>query len=337
MSGLTPLERGNLIHKLFERFYQTWQQDGFGAITAATLPEALGRFTRLTNDALAGLPEADRALEETRLLGSIVARGIAERVFELEVDEGGEIVGRLLEYDLRGPFPFPILGGMAQKTIAIRGKADRIDVFHDGGLRIIDYKLSRLPDIKTSQQIAVYAHCAAIALEARDGHPYTVNSADYLAFGEEEKSRVGFNSRKGPPGPFQRSGGRIRRDGPAHRGRVSGEAIRTGPCTLVPVPACAARSIELRRRTCSRACLISCGSDEAGRTAARSGGARLAIDPDHHVVLGLQPGRGRRASCRSLRAFDRRAWTRACPGRHSRARPRRDARPRAVELNPAPA
>jgi RecB family exonuclease len=198
MSGLTPLERGNLIHKLFERFYQTWQQDGLGAITAATLPEALARFTRLTHEALAGLPEADRALEETRLLGSIVARGIAERVFELEVDEGGQIVDRLLEYDLRGPFPFPVLGGMAQKTIAIRGKADRIDVFQDGALRVIDYKLSRLPDIKTSQQIAVYAHCAAIALEARDGHPYTVNSADYLAFGEEEKSRVGFNSRKGP-------------------------------------------------------------------------------------------------------------------------------------------
>jgi RecB family exonuclease len=198
MSGLTPLERGNLIHKLFERFYQAWQQDGRGAITAATLPEALARFTRLTHEALAGLPEADRALEETRLLGSIVARGIAERVFELEVDEGGEIVDRLLEYDLRGPFPFPVLGGMAQKTIAIRGKADRIDVFDDGALRIIDYKLSRLPDIKTSQQIAVYAHCAAIALEARDGQPYTVSSADYLAFGEEEKSRVGFNSRKGP-------------------------------------------------------------------------------------------------------------------------------------------
>jgi RecB family exonuclease len=198
MSGLTPLERGNLIHKLFERFYQAWQQDGLGAITAATLPEALARFTRLTHEALAGLPEADRALEETRLLGSIVARGIAERVFELEVDEGGEIVDRLLEYDLRGPFPFPVLGGMAQKTIAIRGKADRIDVFDDGALRIIDYKLSRLPDIKTSQQIAVYAHCAAIALEARDGQPYTVSSADYLAFGEEEKSRVGFNSRKGP-------------------------------------------------------------------------------------------------------------------------------------------
>ena len=44
----------------------------------------------IADDALARLPEADRALEETRLLGSIVARGMAERVFELEADAGGD-------------------------------------------------------------------------------------------------------------------------------------------------------------------------------------------------------------------------------------------------------
>jgi ATP-dependent helicase/nuclease subunit B len=198
MSGLTPLERGNLIHKLLERFYQAWQRDGRGAITAATLPDALSRFTRLTHEALADLPEADRALEETRLLGSIVGRGIAERVFEHEVDEGGAIADRLIEHDFRGPFPFPLLGGIAQKTIEIRGKADRIDIFEDGSLRVIDYKLSRLPDIKTSLQIAVYAHCAALAVEQRDGRPHDIQSAVYLAFGDEGKARGGFESRSGP-------------------------------------------------------------------------------------------------------------------------------------------
>lgn len=198
MSGLTPLERGTLLHALFERFYQRWQADGRGAITAASLPEALAQFTQLTHEALAGLPEADRALEETRLLGSIVARGIAERVFELEVDEGGQIVDRLIEYELRGPFAFPLLGGMAQKTIEIRGKADRIDVFDDDSLRVIDYKLSRLPDVKTSLQIAVYAHCASQVLEARDGRPHAVDSAVYLAFGDERKFRGGFDSRTHP-------------------------------------------------------------------------------------------------------------------------------------------
>jgi RecB family exonuclease len=187
-SGLSPLERGTLVHELFERFYRSWQELGHGAVTAATLPEALELFGRLARDTLAGLPAADRALEETRLLGSIVARGIAERVFELEVDRGGEIVDRLLEFVLEGPFDFPHAHGLAQRAIDIRGKADRIDVFRNGELRVIDYKLSRLPDLDTSVQLAVYAHAVQQALERRDGRPHPVTQALYLAFGDEKRS-----------------------------------------------------------------------------------------------------------------------------------------------------
>jgi len=187
MSGLTPLERGTLVHELFERFYRTWQAQGGGTITPATLPEAVALFASLTREALAPLPEADRALEETRLLGSIVARGLAERVFELESDAGGRIVDRLLECDLRGPFTFPQLLGIKQKTIEVRGKADRVDVFDDGSVRVIDYKLGRLPDAETSLQIGVYAHCVRALLAARDGRSHPVKSAMYLAFGDDRK------------------------------------------------------------------------------------------------------------------------------------------------------
>ena len=53
------------------------------------LPDAIARFSALTETALAKLPDADRALERTRLLGSLVAPGIADRVFELEADTPG--------------------------------------------------------------------------------------------------------------------------------------------------------------------------------------------------------------------------------------------------------
>jgi RecB family exonuclease len=187
MSGLTPLERGTLVHELFERFYRAWQAQGGGTITPATLPDAVALFASLTREALAPLPEADRALEETRLLGSIVARGLAERVFELESDAGGRIVERLLECDLRGPFTFPQLLGIKQKTVEVRGKADRVDVFDDGSVRVIDYKLGRLPDAETSLQIGVYAHCVRALLAARDGRSHPVKSAMYLAFGDDRK------------------------------------------------------------------------------------------------------------------------------------------------------
>ena len=42
MSGLTPLERGTLVHELFERFYRAWQAQGDATITPSTLPEGRG-------------------------------------------------------------------------------------------------------------------------------------------------------------------------------------------------------------------------------------------------------------------------------------------------------
>ena len=187
MSGLTPLERGTLLHELFERFYRRWHDERRGAITAESLPDAMAMFSALTHEALAMLPPADRALEEARLLGSIVARGVAERVFELEVDAGGDIVDRRLEQDLRGPFAFPLTYGLASRTIEIIGKADRIDIFRNGSLRVIDYKLGRMPDLERSLQAAVYAHCAQQTLEREDGRPHLVDAAMYLAFGEDRQ------------------------------------------------------------------------------------------------------------------------------------------------------
>jgi hypothetical protein len=52
---------------------------------------------------------------------------------------------------------------------------------------VIDYKLGKMPDLKTSLQIAVYAHCARQWLEARDQQPYKVSSAMYLAFGDDRR------------------------------------------------------------------------------------------------------------------------------------------------------
>lgn len=191
--GLTPLERGTLMHDLFERFYRAWDQGGHGTITPAKLPEAVAMFADMARKTCAGLPDADRVLEETRLLGSLVARGVAERVFELEAEDGNEVASRHVEAVLRGPFRFPFLGGLDQRVIEINGKADRIDVFRDGSLRVVDYKLGRMPDLKTSIQIAAYAYAAQQHLEAADHTSHPIADAMYLAFGDEQRleGRVG--------------------------------------------------------------------------------------------------------------------------------------------------
>jgi ATP-dependent helicase/nuclease subunit B len=185
IAGLTPLERGILMHGLFERFYQRWDAVHGGTITLEAIPQALTLFRQLADEALAGVSPADRALEADRLLGSIVSVGVADRVFEHEAEAGGRIVTRVIEQSLKGTFDFPVLAGFGQRPIAISGKADRIDVFDDGSLRVVDYKLSRPPD-KGSIQIAVYAHAAQQEMQARDGRPHPVRDAAYLAFAEDK-------------------------------------------------------------------------------------------------------------------------------------------------------
>ncbi len=198
LAGLTPLERGSLLHALFESFYDQWQQEGRGTITSDVWPDAIVLFARLAHDALAALPEPDRVLEQARLLGSLVARGVAERVFELEANAGRGVVRRLLEREVSGTFVFPHLHGFATRRVEIRGKADRIDVLDDGSLRVIDYKLGRMPDLKTSVQVGVYAWCASQALEAETGRPHPLASAMYLAFGDDRRLEGLLGDRQEP-------------------------------------------------------------------------------------------------------------------------------------------
>jgi RecB family exonuclease len=186
-AGLTPLERGTFLHSLFEHFYDRWQQLGHGAITNANMPDAQALFGALADEMLERLPAADRALERMRIIGSVVAPGVADRVFELEAAASDAVIGRRLEVPIEGPFVFPVSGGLSTRTIAIKGKADRVDVLGDGSLRVIDYKLSRMPDLASSVQVAVYAHCVRQKMEAEDGRPHPVSGAMYLAFGDDRR------------------------------------------------------------------------------------------------------------------------------------------------------
>jgi RecB family exonuclease len=183
-SGLSPRERGTLIHRLFERFYREWDAAGRGAITPMTLDDAVNAFDALAREELAPLSESDRVLEATRLSGSAVARGFAERVFQIECDAGSPVARRLLETSLNGTFTFPAGIGRT-RDVAVRAKSDRIDVLDDGTLRVIDYKLSRPPREKGAVQLPVYGFCAKALLETADQAPHPVREAYYVSFGDD--------------------------------------------------------------------------------------------------------------------------------------------------------
>ena len=183
-TGLTPQERGQFVHEVFERFFADWHESGGRTITTLNVADALTLFERVVDAKLSSLPEADRAVERTYLLGSAVASGLAERAFAFEIEQGGEVIERLLEHPLEGTFTFA--GPDGPRRVAIRAKADRIDMMADGTLRVIDYKLSKAPKPARALQLTIYGVAAGQALDGYAGRTWTLGRAGYVAFKEKD-------------------------------------------------------------------------------------------------------------------------------------------------------
>jgi hypothetical protein len=169
---------------VFEDFFDEWQRTGHGAITTANVSEAMAMFDGVADRHLNRLPETDRALERTLLLGSAAAAGLGERAFAFELEDASPVVERLLEFELSGTFSFTADG--VRRDVAVRSKSDRIDLLSDGTLRIIDYKLGRAPDRKKALQLPIYGVCAQQALNGRHGRRWTLAHAAYVAFREKQ-------------------------------------------------------------------------------------------------------------------------------------------------------
>lgn len=179
--GPTPLERGLFLHELFERFFAAWQEAGHRALSIDTLPDAHALFDRLASDALSALPAGEAAIERQRLYGTAGAPGIARRVFAMEVERGGVVVERLLEFPLDGAFTFTAADGRT-RTLTLRGKIDRLDLMADGTFHLIDYKTRTLPDPKRALQLPIYAVCAEQQLDGHRGRRWRLGQASYLSY-----------------------------------------------------------------------------------------------------------------------------------------------------------
>jgi RecB family exonuclease len=176
---MDPRRQGQFVHEVFETFFREWQEAGHRAITSVNLPVARELFVRVVDRALERVPEGEAALERTRLLGSPAAAGLGEAVFRMEAERPVPVVARLLEHKLDGAVTIQTTDG--PRTIAIRGKADRLDLLADGTFRLIDYKLGWPPDRSRALQLPIYAICAEQQLRVL-GRTWTLGEAVYLAF-----------------------------------------------------------------------------------------------------------------------------------------------------------
>ena len=177
---MDPRRQGQFVHDVFERFFTAWQNTGHRAVTPGDLDTAREMFTAVVDGALAHLPIAEAGLERTRLLGSPAAAGLGEAVLRMEAERPIPVVERLLEYKLIGDFTFATADG--PKTIALRGKADRLDLLADGTFRLIDYKLGWPPQRGRALQLPIYSLCAEQKLAGYKGRSWQLSEAAYLAF-----------------------------------------------------------------------------------------------------------------------------------------------------------
>jgi RecB family exonuclease len=177
---MDPRRQGQFVHDVFEAFFTAWQGAGHRAITPQNLDDARGLFTAVVDRALERLPVAEAGLERTRLLGSPAAAGLGEAVFRMEAERPVAVVERLLERRLDGEVE--VMTAEGPRAIALRGKADRLDLLADGTFRLIDYKLGWPPNRARALQLPIYSLCAEQRLAGHRGRDWTLGEAVYLAF-----------------------------------------------------------------------------------------------------------------------------------------------------------
>ena len=175
---LSPRARGRFIHEVFQQFFLAWDAQHQATITPERVDAARELFARVAEPLLARLPESDASLERTRLFGSAISVGIVDVVLGLEAARPIEVHERWLEHRFEGEFSL----GSDDRRVALRGVADRIDLLAGGRLRVIDYKTGYAPNPKRALQVPIYALCAKEQLDGRDGGPWDIDEAAYVAF-----------------------------------------------------------------------------------------------------------------------------------------------------------
>ena len=178
-STLSPRARGRFIHEVFQHFFEAWQSRGGGAISPDRLEEARTLVAEVAEPLLARLPDADAALERTRLFGSAISTGCVDIVLGHEASSPAQVRERWLEHRFEGTFG---LGAPDGRQVALKGVVDRVDLLEGNRLRVIDYKSGSAPNPARALQVPIYALCVQEQLDARDGHPWTIDEAAYLAF-----------------------------------------------------------------------------------------------------------------------------------------------------------
>ena len=319
---MDPRRQGQFVHDVFETFFKAWQARRAPRDHAAATSTTRARlFTAVVDRALEraarsrGRRSSARACSVRRR-----RRGSARRCSAWKPNGPSPVVERLLEHRLDGDV-HDRDGRAVRATIALRGKADRLDLLADGTFRLIDYKLGWPPNRARALQLPIYGLCAEQRLAGHRGRQLDARRSGVprvqgTAAGGAAVFDAGRSRRRcsptrssGWPTPSTRSSAassRRRRTTciAARRAASRRSAGRTMSAMSEPTlpfdddedaveadPPLTVRDVDVRDRR-SRASLVGpVGVADLARPARSR--ARDAVDPSQNVVLEASAGTGK--------------------------------------------
>ena len=190
----SPLRRGSFLHRVLEECYREWERQGRTTIDSASRADARRVFVSVTEQLLQELPHAEAQLERHSLLGTAMTPGMIDRVLDDDVRSGVAVKRRWTEFELQGEFSFQQEDGHVRQ-VRLHGKVDRVDLFHDGTFRIVDYKTGGTPAVKDTVQLQVYAAAVAQALRQEGYSGLTPASASFVSLTKAPASSASLPGR----------------------------------------------------------------------------------------------------------------------------------------------
>ncbi len=207
--GLSPMERGNVLHTTLDRFHrkviagevaQPGPNGWSPAATRALIDTFEATADEFERSGRTGRPAnwfLQRRSVRNELLDWFVADG------ERAAERGAEVVHSELRfgYDDDNAVTLPLADG---RRLAVAGFADRIDRRHDGELVITDHKSGRADAFKkitsadpteeaTKFQLPIYAAAALAAIGEQAGTSTTPVRAEYGFFSRGRYERYGYS------------------------------------------------------------------------------------------------------------------------------------------------
>lgn len=195
---LTPSEKGKMVHRVLHRYYSEFSEPD----------RTLENLCQLAEEEIEKLPFLPSILwdfQKEAFLGGENRGGLFPFFFRYEKRQLESTplkpqyfevpfghLGRKIESEFSGGFVQPFEIGLNRTKVRLRGIVDRIDLFDNGGIIVVDYKTGQYPSVNDifdgkSLQLPLYLLAVTHLLQTKYPDVYPFGACYYKIKDDKEK------------------------------------------------------------------------------------------------------------------------------------------------------